>query len=176
MTWCFRLPAALVDEVRRDLQRPHAFAAERVGFIEAALGNRNAEETLILASAYVSVPDADYIDDSSVGARINGGAIRRAVERALLGRTGVIHVHFHLHVGRPRFSGIDLDEIPPIVRSLRAAGRTQSHGALLLSKDAATAIVWLPGGSTPAPNGRISIVGRPLTIISNASDHGRLRS
>jgi len=174
MSWCLRIPEALLRAIRADLSRPHAFAAERVGFVEAALGNKDAEEKLILASAYVPVPDAEYIDDPTVGARIGGALIRRAVERALTGRTSVFHIHAHEHGGRPRFSGIDLTEIPPIVRSLRVVGRTQPHGALLLSRDAAAAMVWLPGSDAPNISGRITIVGRPMRFLENASDHGRV--
>lgn len=176
MSWCLRIPSALLVSVRADLARTHKFAAERVGFLEVALGNSGAPDLLILATAYVPVPDDEYIDDPHVGARIGGAPIRRAVERALIGRVGVFHVHGHDHAGSPGFSPTDLREIPPIVRSLRVAAPACVHGALLLSSNSCNAIVWLPGAETPARAGKIAIVGRPLRIIDTQVGRGRIEA
>lgn len=170
MSWCIRMPTELIATLKADLARPHPFATERIGFLEAALGNRGEPEELILAARYLTVPDDGYIDDPRVGARIGADTIRRIVERALSWQFGIFHVHMHDHDGCPRLSATDHREIPPIVRSLRVVAPDRAHGVLLFSRNACTALVWLPGADQPEPNGRITYVGRPLRIIEMEND------
>ena len=78
-----RVPDQLYRRVREDLARPHEFAAERVGFLWARLGNRVGDERLVLFRGYHAVPDDQYIDDPRSGARIKSTDILEAMQRFL---------------------------------------------------------------------------------------------
>lgn len=173
MKWTLRIPRVLHDEIRRDLARRHAFAAERVGFLLTKLGNRESQvEQVVLASGYWPVPDGAYIDDPSVGARYEASVHRGLFERAIAENVGVFHVHVHEHRGCPGFSGVDVDCIRKLVPSLRTVQPRQTHGGLLLSIDAMTAACWLPAATSPLP-GRIVVVGRPFAVFDVEVNHAR---
>jgi hypothetical protein len=153
----------LHEEMLSDLRRPHAHAAERVGFLYGRLAATT--RPLILMTRYIPVPDEHYIPDPDVGARINGDAIRAAMQGVLDSGDGVFHTHLHEWPGRPGFSFTDKKELPKLVPAFQAIGRTQASGLFLLSPDSAIADVWLPGAQHPERASRISIVGYPLQII-----------
>jgi len=157
-----RIPQQLYLRVRADLARRHEFAAERVGFLSARLGNRAGEERLLLFSDYHSVPDDQYIDDPRSGARIDGIAIREGMQRVLDTGDGLFHVHHHAHRGKPGFSWMDRNETPRIVSSLQVAGPDQAHGMVLLSDDFCIAHIWLPQSDQPVVASRVTVVGYPL--------------
>lgn len=157
-----RIPQQLYLRVREDLARRHEFAAERVGFLSARLGNRAGEERLVLFSDYHPVPDDQYIDDPSSGARINSSAIRQAMQRAIDTSDGLFHVHHHAHRGKPGFSWMDRKETPRIVSSLQVAGPDQAHGMVLLSDDFCIAHIWLPHSDQPVVAQRVTVIGYPL--------------
>lgn len=159
-----RLTKKLFDEMKQDLLRPHEFAAERVGFITAKIGNKSAESPLVLLSGYHPVSDAEYIDDPYVGARINSAAIRNAMQTVLDTESGAFHVHLHNHRGKPRFSSTDKNEIPNIVAGLRVAGPNQPHGMFLLSQDNCFAQIWMPEKTAFVIASKITVVGFPLSF------------
>jgi hypothetical protein len=138
----FRATADFLKGVRQDLETPHAFAAERVGFISvrAAIAGEN---LLLLAHGYHPVDDSDYVNDQSVGAMMGQEAIRKALNIALLQPVGMIHVHMHGHRGVPRFSKIDLSEQDYFVPDFFKVRETMPHGALVLSHDKAVGRIWL---------------------------------
>jgi len=160
-----RIPRELYARVRDDLARRHEFAYERVGFLSARLGNIAGDRPLVLLTDYHPVPDDQYVDDPSSGARINSVAIREAMQRVLDTGTGVFHVHCHEHRGRPGFSWMDLEETPRVVSGLRVAGPAQVHGMLLLSNDHCIAHVWMPGSDEPVVAASVSVVGYPLELF-----------
>lgn len=161
-----RVPAKLMMEMRADLERPHGFAAERVGFLSVGTGSADAGETLVIARAYHTVADRDYIADDEVGARIGPDAIRGALQRALSSGDGVFHVHMHPHRGAPDFSYTDATELPPLMEAIRRGAPTAAHGMLVLSHDAAHAWVWAPGQTSPCLPALISVVDRPMQFIA----------
>jgi hypothetical protein len=158
-----RLTRKLHEEMLTDLRRPHAHAAERVGFLYGRLATTTG--TLILVTHYCPVPDDQYTFDPTVGARINGDAIRTAMQGVLDSGDGVFHTHLHEWPGLPRFSFTDNQELPKLVPAFQAVGRKQASGLFLLSADSAIADVWLPGTQRPERASRISIVGHPIQII-----------
>ena len=92
MTVEFRISQQLRTRVLRDLSRPHAYAAERVGFLRcgvASVGNG----VLILAEDFMPVADDDYLDDPSVGAQMAPRAIRKALQHAFNAPSSMFHVH-----------------------------------------------------------------------------------
>ena len=161
-----RLTRKLLDEMRQDLLRPHEFAAERVGFITAKIGNKFSESSLVLFSQYHSVADAHYIDDPNVGARIDSAAIRAAMQTVLDTKSGAFHVHLHDHRGKPGFSRTDKREIPNIISGLRVAGPKQPHGMFLLSRDDCFAQIWMPEKTDFVCAAKISVIGFPMKFFS----------
>lgn len=149
------LPRDLYQEVLANLRRSHAHAAERIGFLYGRLAPG---EPLIVMTRYVPVPDEQYVVDDTVGARINGDAIRAAMQGVLDTGDGVFHTHLHEWPGTPEFSRTDNEEMPRLIPAFRAVGPTQAAGLFLLSPDSAVADVWLPGAPGPERATRISIV------------------
>jgi hypothetical protein len=159
-----RMTRELFNELQRDLRRMHPFASERVAFVQVHEGNRGGEHPLVLASASHSVTDDDYINDPLSGARINGTAIRAAMQRILDSGAGILHVHLHEHDDAPSFGRMDRREIPRLVKSFVATDARVPHGMLVLSNDSAHAWVAMPGQAL-RPVDKVVIVGRPMTII-----------
>jgi hypothetical protein len=156
-----RLTKAFLEDVHRDLSRPHAFAHERVGFIACALSPTSAGQ-LILASRYLPVDDDGYEQDLTVGAMMNSTAIRKELEFAYNHPVSMFHVHRHEHRGRPAFSKVDLLEGAKFVPDFWKVRANVPHGLLVLSKNAATSAMWDPRSKEPRYVDEISIVGRPL--------------
>ncbi len=161
-----RIPAAVYEAARADLARPHAFAAERVGFFSAALGFPEERRAYVLLTRYVPIPDEQYVHDPGAGARIGTVAIREAIQRVLDEGSGQFHVHMHEHYGQPRPSFMDSRETPRLIESLAAAGPGSAHGAIILSRDSAWARVWAPGVERPVIASRITAVGSPLRFLA----------
>jgi hypothetical protein len=164
-----RIPRSIYDDIRRDLRRPHEFAAERVGFAEVRLGIGEGEERLVIVAGYAPVADENYINDPMSGARIDGTAIRKAMTTILQKHIGLFHVHLHDFPGLPRLGQMDKREIPRLVKTFRSTGPSHAHGILLLSEDAFSAWVWLPGEVSPVTPTKATVVGMPLLI--RPSDH-----
>lgn len=164
MTLFFRIPKRTYGDIRRDLARPHDYAAERVGFAKARLGTAEGQDRIILITGYAPVNDDHYIDDPSSGARIDSNAIRRAMEIILQESVGLLHVHIHDFPGSPRLGKMDRREIPRLVDTFRATGPQAPHGILLLSGDSFSCWVWLPGQGKALVPERATVVGMPLFI------------
>lgn len=148
-----------------DLDRPHPFASERIGFFSTSYMSGGKNTVIVLARRYQSLPDDQYLDDPRSGARINSLAIRESLQRILDQRSGQLHVHLHGHRGEPRPSFMDLEELPPLVRSMASVDPAQAHGGLILSHDSAFGSLWLPNQSRPRPTTGISIVGFPFRFL-----------
>lgn len=152
-----QLPRGLYHEILADLRRPHAHAAERVGFLYGRLVP--AERPLVVMTRYVPVRDEWYVVDATVGARINGDAIRTAMQGVLNTGDGVFHTHLHEWPGAPSFSRTDREELPRLIPAFQAVGPAQATGLFLLGPDSAIAEVWLPGARGPERAVRVSVVG-----------------
>ena len=150
-----KLPGALYAEILRDLERPHPFAAERVGFVTGRMGTLE-DGLLLLLTGYRSIPDCEYVNDPNVGARIGSDAITWAMQAAYHGRPrreGVFHVHLHGHRGgQPGMSGTDRPE-DSAGWSLGSSpsGRDAAHGIIILSLNHGSAWVLLPGRDASMP-------------------------
>lgn len=150
------LRRGLHSEILADLGRPHSHAAERIGFLYGRL--TQGEVPQVVMTRYVPVLDEHYVVDVTVGARINGHAIRAAMQGVLDTGDGVFHTHLHVVQGAPSFSRTDEEELPNLIPALRAVGPTQATGLFLLGPDSAIADVWLPGKRGAERAARISIV------------------
>jgi hypothetical protein len=167
-----RLTRKLHEAILSDLDRPHAFATERVGFAvgRCALGSEGS--ILILLSSYAPVADDHYLIDPTVGARIGTDALTAASHLVYHGRQsaeGVFHVHLHGHHGEPAMSGTDACELPSLIPGFRSVGPAAPHGILIWSLDHGAVWVWLPESSEPTRADKISIIGAPLSVMQARS-------
>lgn len=152
----FRMTDKMADEIRRDLRRPHAFAAERVGFISAR-ADKTESTLLLIGDGYHAVADEDYVDDFTVGAMMGQEAIRKALEISLLNPVGMFHVHLHSHRGRPRFSTTDVREQRKFVPDFFKV-RAHPHGAIVLSLNQQYGTVWM-GPAQTTPISEFNVIG-----------------
>jgi len=157
----FKATAALLNRIRADLGRPHAFAHERVGFIAAGL-TAAAGNVLVLAHEYRPVEDRDYLPDRSVGAMMGPEAIRKALQWAMRSRVALFHVHSHGGYGIPWFSGVDLRENAKFVPDFFKVAPQCAHGAIVLTEDAANGQVWLDRRQPCRSIDAFSVTGVPL--------------
>lgn len=165
MKVAFRLTRNLLSEVIDDLRRPHRFAAERVGFLSCKVGKLKPSGWVVLAHAFHSVNDDDYLDDCSVGAMMGPAAIRKAMQIALNNEVGMFHVHIHGHSGRPRFSGTDLRETAKFVPDFWHVRPHMIHGAIVLSLDSMAGLCWHPQRAAPIRISAFSVVGAPMSLL-----------
>lgn len=164
-----RLTGVLYSQIIRDLMRAHPFAAERVGFVVGRMGSRANEDKIILLNRYHSIPDNQYIDDASVGARIGSAALTWAMQAVYYGREGregIFHVHIHDHAGEPRLSAVDRRDIPALIPGFQSVGREAPHGLIVLSRNHGTSWVWLPRATEPVRAERISVIGVPVRVYT----------
>jgi len=150
------------DKMRADLNRSHSFAYERVGFIFARKDAADKKTILLLATEYIPVPDAQYINDPKVGAKINSAAIRSVMERAYSSKECILHVHLHDHSGPPRFSKIDRIGYNKMIPSFHNIGGNAAHGALVFSFDNVAGLIWTSKNESPEPIKKLTIVGYPI--------------
>lgn len=120
---------------------------------------------MIVAESYDGVADKNYIRDRRVGARINGDAIRMALQLSLTKGVGLFHVHVHEHKGIPRPSSTDLHESKKFVPDFFNVTPTMPHGTLILSEDSAFGLCWAGKHLEPKIIDRIEFVGSPLNIV-----------
>jgi hypothetical protein len=156
-----RLTRSLWSQVHADLDRPHEFAAERVGFLLAAAADI-ANGVLLLPTRWLPVRDSDYLDVPGAGATIGARAFRGVLENVYGSRLTALHVHRHEHRGRPSFSEVDEESMREFVPGLFNACKNVVHGALVLSRDSATAAIWQRKATAPTRNARFELIGRPL--------------
>jgi hypothetical protein len=165
----FKVVDLLLERVRLDLARSHAFAAERVGFFICSVAGLVPEGIIVLAHDYKPVEDEHYIDDSTVGAMMGPTAIRKAMEFALNNKAGMFHIHMHDHTGRSRFSRTDARESAKFVPDFWNVRPEMPHGALVASKDSLYGFCWYPGISAPVEIGEFVVVGSPMVFERNQS-------
>jgi len=150
----------ILEEVRRDLIRPHPFAHERVGFLLAG-ASETAKGLLFMISGYQSVADDDYEHNDTVGAQIGSNAMRKAVQAAYRPQRALLHVHTHGGSGRPGFSSVDLRSSRAFVPGFSHPIPKMPHGLLVLSNDSAYGLCWLGSDATPIAITDFITVGAP---------------
>jgi hypothetical protein len=153
-----RMPQLIYQQIRSDLRRSHPFAFERVGYVFV----KQSGGEILVVTGYESVPDEFYIEDKTVGARIDHRGIALAMKRADKNKEGILHTHIHAKRGIPKFSRDDEVDHPNFLRSFRNATPTMPHGFLLLSADKMMARVWFPQNKSYLDIRRYTIVGLPL--------------
>jgi hypothetical protein len=151
----------LLDRARADLERPHMFAYERVGFFTAG-ATAYGDTILLVARSYIPVDDADYVHNPKVGAMIGSNAMRKALQFAYRARSSLLHVHSHGGWGRPEFSGVDLKSGAEFVPGFFHAIPRMPHGMMVLSADSASAKIWYGENEAGEYASGFTRVGAPL--------------
>ena len=134
--------------MRADLERPHRFAFERVGFLTAGTA-RVQDGFLLVCRSYHPIADEDYERSNSVGAQIGSSAMRKGIEAAYANSSSLIHIHTHGGVGDPEFSGVDLRSALGFVPGFFNALPRMPHGLVVLSDDSARGLLWTGRNNEP---------------------------
>jgi hypothetical protein len=166
MKLSFRITDRLLRAVHTDLDRPHAFAGERVGFVICGVGALRRNGLGLYAASYQPVADEDYVPDYRAAAMLGPGAFRKILQRVYNEPAAVFHVHRHDHSGEPSPSGIDESESRRFVPDFWKVCPQYPHGTLILSLDSIAGWVWLPDRRRILPFKRCSVIGQRVQIFS----------
>ena len=90
-----KILASTLAAIRADLGRPHAFAHEHVGFLNAGVTAAFDGRLMLLGREYRPVDDEDYAPDPTVGVKIGADAMRKALQFAYRPPSAVLHIHTH---------------------------------------------------------------------------------
>jgi hypothetical protein len=161
MTVHLKIDGRMLDDVRKDLQRPHHFAHERVGFFTAGAADLG-DRLLLTIRDYMPVADEDYEVDRKVGAKIGSAAMRKAVQSAYRPAATLLHVHTHGGRGKPGFSRVDLNSAVDFVPGFFETTPRMPHGLLVLSNDAAYGLLWLANDRAPITIDQFQRIDAPL--------------
>lgn len=157
-----KIPRRLLFAALEDLERPHSFAGERLGFFSFRQ-SLDAAEPLLHCFEYHSIPDDQYVEDYSVGGRIGGEAIRAAMNRAYNTGAGQLWVHTHGRNGMPGVSPTDRESGPKVVQSCANAEPKALHGWGVISEHGICGQVRSPDGAFH-PLLRLAVIGWPMVI------------
>ncbi len=157
-----KLLTSTLNDALHDLERPHEFAYERVGFFTAGVCQTDDDALLIIVRNYHSVKDEHYLRDPNVGASIGSDAMREAIQAAYLKNSALIHVHTHGGFGKPSFSGIDISSGRKFVPGFFHSVFKMPHGLMVLSNDSASAHFWLNETSNPVAVSEFITIGSSI--------------
>jgi hypothetical protein len=156
----FRITSDLLEQITRDMDRPHVFAHERVGYVSCACSALPDSGLLILAEQYHPVADEHYLDLGIAAATINTAAIRQAMTIAFSKKASIFHIHRHEHRGRPSFGKLDIKENSRLVPDFFKVSPDKPHGALVLSHDGINGACWTATHTRPMDINAFTLVGR----------------
>lgn len=157
-----KIPRALLLAALADLERPHPFAGERLGFFSFRQ-SLEAAEPLLLCFEYHSIPDDHYVEDYSVGGRIGGAAIQAAMGRAYNTGAGQLWVHTHGRNGMPWVSPTDRESGPKVMQSCANAQPKVLHSWAVISEQGICGQVRNLDGVVH-PLLRLAVIGWPMVI------------
>lgn len=165
-----KITGTLMNAIRADLHRPHAFAFERVGFVTAgASWNRRGDLTL-LCRQYQPVADDDYERSDAVGAQIGSNAMRKALQAAYQHKSAILHIHTHGGRGTPVFSSVDVSSAKEFVPGFFNALPQMPHGIVVLSNDSARCLLWTGPKDRPRYVDAFQQVSAPLINFGAANE------
>lgn len=170
MKLTFRITDQLLGAVHADLNRPHPFAGERVGFLTCGVGALPGDGLAIYAAAYQPVLDEDYVEDHRVAAMLGSRAFRRMLQIAYRDPTSVFHVHRHDHPGLPSPSHTDETESARFVPDFWKVCPNHPHGIIILSLDSMCGRVWHPTSRQILPFTGYKIVGEHPPAVEGTLD------
>jgi hypothetical protein len=159
-----KITGAMLDSVRADLSRRHAFAWERVGFLTAA-ATATPDGLLLTVRDYLPVADGDYERDPRVGAKIGSAAMRKAIQAAYRPQLALLHIHTHGGYGTPGFSRTDLESAHEFVPGFFGPIPKMPHGLIVLSNNAASGLLWLRSDRDAVKISEFIRVGAPYQRV-----------
>lgn len=166
MNTYFKVTETLLAEIKHDLNRPHDFAVERVGFISCRVGRVESQDWIMLASKYHPVEEHHYIEGHDAGATIGSDAIRKMIQLAYDETVSIVHVHEHPHYGVPKFSKhVDEPEMNRLIPDFWHVRPNFPHGAIVLSVDSMCGFAWDPISKQRFPMNNFTVVGAPMKLI-----------
>lgn len=124
---------------------------------------------LVIPEIYHPVNDDHYVPSETMGALVNSAAIRAALQISLKYGAGIFHVHVHEHLGIPRPSLIDRIESNKFVPDFFNVTPHMPHGAIILSMDAASGVLWQGKTAEPREFEQIQIIGAPIRLVGKAT-------
>lgn len=157
-----KIPRSLLGTAMSDLERPHPFAWERLGFLSCHQ-IASPLRPILLCHDYHPIPDDQYLEDYRCGARIGEAAIQAAMQRVLESGSSQIWIHTH---GRRRStapSTTDCREGPNLVRCLSNVNRNLHHGWAVISDSEISGQICNPDGGLVNLHD-LTVVGWPMTI------------
>jgi hypothetical protein len=161
-----RLPGSLLQAAHADLDRPHPFARERVGFFSCGVGALKGGGFVLLARGYHPVADDHYEDDPRVGAMLGSAAFRSIMQEIYTTPGCVVHVHRHDHKGQPGPSRVDRDEMEQFMPDFFGVAPKYPHAAMIFSLDNGWGKLWMPGSGAVEMNA-IFVVDDRMQIWRN---------
>ncbi|MDQ5936896.1 MAG: hypothetical protein QG574_4236 [Cyanobacteriota bacterium erpe_2018_sw_21hr_WHONDRS-SW48-000092_B_bin.40] len=164
-----RLPTDLYAHIVEDLQKPHEFALERVGFVFGKFDELTSDKSVVLLHQYTAVADDDYIENDNYAAAINSESIVKAMQVVRVKRAEpgcVFHIHTHEHKGRPSFSRQDQQGLPPLIPGFLRSAPKGVHGLILLSHNNGIAQVWRPTAPDRPESSSIVLTGKYMRVWS----------
>lgn len=157
-----KIPRSLLMAALADLERPHPFAGERLGFFSFRQ-SLDAITPLLLCFEYHAIPDEHYIEDYSVGGKIGEQAIQEAMSRSYRTGAGQLWVHTHGRHGIPGVSAIDLQYGPNVVQSCANAQPKALHAWGVISESGICGQMRALDGQF-YPLQQLAVVGWPMVI------------
>ncbi|MDO8773510.1 MAG: hypothetical protein Q7K57_33350 [Burkholderiaceae bacterium] len=157
-----KISGPLLNAIRADLHRRHAFAFERVGFLTAGASWTLSGDLVLLCRDYQPVADEDYERCNTVGARIGSAAMRKALQAAYCHKSTILHIHTHGGTGLPEFSPVDLHSANEFVPGFFNALPQMPHGIAVLSNDSARCLLWTGPKEPPRYVDGFQKIGTPL--------------
>lgn len=164
-----RVPDVFYHAMLNDLKRPHPFAMERVGFFSTNMSNAGPYFKIITVTGYHLVDDNDYIDDPYIGAKINGTAIRQAMQRILTSGMGCLHVHLHNQTGKPGPSLTDLKSLPEVAKAFHNADPKPASGFAIFSQNSVYCMANASKEYKPFEVDQLTVVGYPMHFAMPAT-------
>jgi hypothetical protein len=160
MKLTFKITSSLLKVIRENLERPHEFAYERVGFLSANV-TLGASGLIFLANEFRPVADEDYVECTNAGALIGPEAIRLAMQWALTEGTSIFHVHSHGWM-MAKFSAVDLVTNGRLMPDFLSIVPQRPHGAIVLNDLSASGCAWLSRELNPYPINQFVEIGLPI--------------
>jgi len=159
MNTMLRLTDRMLESIHADLDRPHAFAGERVGFLTCGVAALSEGGLCLYGADYHPVADADYENDRRAAAMLGSGAFRKILQRIYNEPASVLHVHRHDHHGRPGPSVTDERESRRFMPSFWNVCPRHPHGTVILSFDTLWGALWISPDAPVVELGRYAVIG-----------------
>ena len=137
------ISTVLLNQAIADLERPHEFAFERIGFFIC-----HNETNTFLSYDWFSLEDGFYVESEQFGALIGADGMQSIMQKAYSTQSGMFHFHLHNFQQDPTFSSVDLHSLRnEMIPSLYNFSQNGIHGGLIKGKKSFNGIYFIKGNS-----------------------------